>query len=271
MPILEYHRPQTLEAALALLTRTGRLTVPLGGGTWLNSPAYQRAHFTDHIGVVDLQALGLNTLAQDGTFIEIGATLTLQSLLDAPGGPGVAGLPEALTKAARLEAPLNLRQVSTVAGALVAADGRSPFCTAMLALDARLTIMPGEAPAGDQVHLGDLLPAREERLRQRLITRITLPAAARLAYEYVARTPADRPVACAAVARWPSGRTRVCLGGYGPAPVLAMDGPEQDGAEVAARAAYSQAGDEWASAEYRAEMAAVLTNRCLTKLHSPGG
>jgi CO/xanthine dehydrogenase FAD-binding subunit len=33
--------------------------------------------------------------------------------------------------------------------------------------------------------------------------------------------------------------------------------------EIAARSAYSQVGDEWASAEYRQDVAGVLAARCL--------
>jgi CO/xanthine dehydrogenase FAD-binding subunit len=261
MKISEYHRPQTLEKALALLGRTEMVTVPLGGGTFLNSPA-SAGHFpSNEIAVVDLQALELNTLERNATFIDIGATVTLQAMLDFPG------LAEDIYRAVRHETTFNLRQVATVAGTLVAADGRSPFATVMLALDARLTILPDE----QVLSLGDLLPFRFERLHHRLITKISIPASARLAYEYVARTPADQPIVCVSVARWPSGRTRLSLGGYGSEPVLVMDGPEPGGVEVAARAAYSQAGDEWASAEYRAEMAVVLTNRCQTRLASAEG
>ena len=79
----------------------------------------------------------------------------------------------------------------------------------------------------------------------------------------IARTPADRPIVCVAAARWPSGRTRLALGGFGAAPTLAMDGPEDSGAQIAAASAYSQAGDEWASAEYRSEAAGILALRCL--------
>jgi hypothetical protein len=87
----------------------------------------------------------------------------------------------------------------------------------------------------------------------------------RLAFETVARTPADRPIVCAALAQWPSGRTRLALGGYGQAPLLAMDGNEPGGVETAVRNAFAEAGDEWASAEYRSEMAAVLAKRCSVK------
>ncbi len=247
--ITHYHRPQTLEEALALLAQPD--TWPLGGGTVL-VPRSREQDFA----VVDLQALGLNTITVRGKQMEIGATVTLQTLLEAPQTPA------ALQQALRLEAPLNLRNAATVAGALVACDGRSPLATALLALDALLLLEPG----AEQVRLGDLLPLRQERLAQRLITAVRLPLNARLAWEYVARTPADRPLVQVAVAQWPSGRTRVVVGGWGDAPRLAMDGPDATGAETAARSACAEATDPWASADYRREVAAVLARRALQSL-----
>jgi CO/xanthine dehydrogenase FAD-binding subunit len=216
-----------------------------------------------------LQALGLNTFERRGNVLYLGAMLTLQALLEAPD------LPPALHRAIRHEAAYNLRQVATVAGTLVAADGRSPFTTVLLALDATLQ-WTGAASAGrasaqeETISLGELLPLRAERLRGKLVTGVTLPANARLGYEYVARTPADRPLVCAAVSVWPSGRTRLALGGYGQAPLLAMDGPEAGGMDAAARNAYSQAGDEWASAEYRQEVAEILARRFAQELVEAG-
>jgi len=248
--ILEYHRPDTLEAALELLARPAPLTLPLGGGTVLNAPSDRQ------FAVVDLQKLDLAGFERKGNQFVLGATLTLQALLEAEGLPG------ALREAIRHEATYNTRQVATVAGALVACDGRSPFATALLALDAQLTLMPGEQEVG----LGDLLPLRAETLEHRLITEIRLPTKVELAYQYVARAPADLPITCVAVAQWPSGRTRVAVGGYGEAPMMAMDGPEADGAVTAARNAYSHAGDAWASAEYRQQSVDALTRRCLELL-----
>jgi CO/xanthine dehydrogenase FAD-binding subunit len=247
--IKEYHRPRTLDEAMQLLSRPEPVTLPLGGGSFLNRPS------SAAVAVVDLQALGLNVIQRRGNFIEFGATVTLETLL-------AQDLPPALVRAIQHEATYNLRQVATVAGTLVAAGGRSPFTTALLALDAQLTLMPAE----EQMSLGDLLPVRGERLRGRLITQVALPLNTGLAYEYVARTPADLPVVCVAAAQWPSGRTRLALGGYGNAPLLAMDGPEPGGVEEAAQDVYSQAGDEWATAEYRREMAVILARRCLQEL-----
>lgn len=253
--ILEYHRPAKIEDVITLLARADPPTIPLGGGTALERSSSRT------IAVVDLQAVGLNTVQHQGNFLEMGATLTLQSLADTLKSEKLANL-VGLEKAIAREATYNLRQVGTVAGALVTAGGRSPFATALLALDASLRLQPGD----EQIGLGDLLPVRLGRLSHRLITQITIPLNARLAYEYVARSLADLPIVCAAVAIWPSGRTRVALGGFGSAPVLAFDGTEAEGIEIAARDACSQAGDEWASAEYRQEIAGILVKRCANQL-----
>ncbi len=114
--------------------------------------------------------------------------------------------------------------------------------------------------------LGDYLPLREEYLGGRLITGLRIPLNISLRFEMVARSPMDRPIVCAAVASWPSGRTRVTLGGFGKAPSRAMDGPEPAGAAVAAREAYRFAEDAWASAAYRSEIAGKLVERNLAHL-----
>jgi CO/xanthine dehydrogenase FAD-binding subunit len=266
--ITEYHRPQTLEGALALLARRDPLTLPMGAGSALNKPSPER------ISVVDLQALGLGGYRLQGKALELGATLTLAALAEASAGGGDLGesvglsLQPDLRRTLLLEASYNLRQAATVAGTLFSADGRSPWTAALLALDAQLSLYRRGSSDLEQMGLGDFLPLRRE-WRGALITRIALSTNVRLAYESVSRTPADWPLVCAAVARWPSGRTRVVLGGFGEAPLLAMDGPLSEGAELAAADAYSQAGDAWASAGYRREMASLLTGRALGRLSTP--
>ena len=251
--ITAYHRPQSLDEALALLARKGPRTVPLGGGTLLSHGG------PEAIEVVDLQSLGLNVVKRLGNTLEIGATVTLQSLLQDPD------MPTPFQTALKLEAPLNLRNSATVAGTIVACDGRSTFATALLALDARLTLMK---PQMETTGLGDFLPLRTRILPGLLITGIQIPTNAKMAFEYVSRTPADKPIVCVGLAQWPSGRTRVAVGGYGAAPRLAMDGTEADGLEASARNAFHDASDPWGSAEYRMDVAATLAGRCLTSLAS---
>jgi len=251
--ISEYHRPKTLDEATRLLSKPD--TRPLGGGTVLNRPSPER------FAVVDLQALGLNKIHKSGNKLELGAAATLQSVLDS------AHIPPALQETIRLETTYNLRQMATVVGTLVSCDGRSTFATAMLALDAKCTVTSEQSSV---ISLGDLLPLRTEILRSKLITRIEILLNAKLTFETVARTPADKPIVCAALAQWPSGRTRLALGGWGKSPLLAMDSNEPGGVEEAARNAFAEAGDEWASAEYRSEVAAVLARRCVGKLQVEG-
>ena len=248
--ITVYHRPQTLDEALTLLTQPN--TVPLGGGTLLSHASLNASLTNVSIEAVDLQLLGLNSLTRKGNELEIGATATLQELLESEH------CPEAMKSALKLETPLNIRNSGTVAGTLVTCDGRSTYATVLLAMDAKIDIRSSKIDSRTS-SIGDFLPTRPREL----ITAITIPINVKLAFEYVSRTPADKPIVCAALARWNSGRTRLALGGYGKSPMLGMDGTESDGVEAAARNAFYEANDDYASAEYRMDVAATLAKRCL--------
>lgn len=248
---VEYHRPNSIEEALELLARPAPQTLPLAGGTVLAAQAA-----ANPFAVVDLQNLGLNTIRQQGSGFEIGAASSLETLMTTPG------IQPELSRVIRLEANHNLRQQASAAGTLVAADGRSPFAVAMLALDAQLALQPGDSV----VPLGDLLNGRASILPGRLITTISIQRKADLAYEYVARTPADRPILAVAIARWPSGRLRVVVGGFGHAPRLALDAPEPGGVPFAVESVCAIASDAWASAEYRLSVVPVLARRALETL-----
>ncbi len=247
--ITAYHRPKSIDEALNFLSNSDAL--PLGGGTWLTN--VKDASFE----VIDLQELGLDTLKKSGNNLEIGATVTLQRLLESEHV--IAPLKMAIKR----EAPLNIRNAATVAGTLVTADGRSTFTTVLLALNATLTLN-GRSPS--VTNLGEFLPLRPGSLSGQLITSVAIPLNTELAFEIVSRTPSDKPIVCAAVAAWPSGRTRLALGGYRISPLLAMDGTDSDDLEIAARNAFHEAADEWASAEYRMDVAATLVKRCKEKI-----
>ena len=249
--ITAYHRPKTLDEALTLLTQPNR--TPLGGGTLLSRQT------TDPVEAVDLQSLGLDFIKKSGNNLEIGATVTLQQLLE-------SDCAEALKSALRLEAPLNLRNAATVAGTLVSCEGRSTFGTILLALDAKLEqLRIDNAKVESRIStIGDFLPLRN--VQGSLIKSVTIPLNVKLAFDYVSRTPADKPIVCVALAQWSSGRTRLALGGYGKSPLLAMDGTEAEGIETAARNAFHEATDEYGSADYRMDIAATLAKRCLENI-----
>jgi CO/xanthine dehydrogenase FAD-binding subunit len=156
---------------------------------------------------------------------------------------------------------LNIRNSATVAGTLMACDGRSTFASVLLAMDAKI-IVSSKQKGEETLSIGEMLPLRDQ-VHGKLITKIVIPLNVKLAFDYVARTPSDKPIVCVAVAGWASGRTRMAVGGYGMSPMLAMDGTESEGADTAARNAFHEATDEYASAEYRMDVASTLAKRCL--------
>lgn len=257
--ILDYHRAEDSQAALKLLERGQPLTLPMGGGTILNAP-----HELD-FDVVDLQAAQLDQVKTAGSKLIVGAAATLQSLLDAAEGQ------PALQTAIRHEASRNLRQVGTLAGTLVSSTGRSAFATAMMALDVRLQLQPGDL----DMDLSQLLRVRAARaglwyVPGQLITQLQIPLNVALEYHYVARTPADLPIVAVAAARWPAGRVRVVVSGWGKAPRLALDANDSGGLKEAVHSALSEAGDEWASATYRSEAGLELAMRAAAALELEG-
>ncbi len=247
--ITSYYRPNHIEEAQTLLLKPK--TIPLGGGTWLSR------HSDEDFAVVDLQALGLNVLSELGTSLIIGATVTMQELLEYPSSP------PPLNTSITLEAPINNRMLGTIAGALVTCDGRSPLAATMLALDAHLTVLSSQS---EVFSLVEYLSLRHGSLKNKLIVSIEIPLKVKLAYQSIARSPSDKPIVSVAVAQWESGGTRVVLGGWGDSPTLAFDGNVSPSIESEIRNYAKKGTNGSASSEYREEMSVLLTNRCLNKI-----
>lgn len=245
--IVEYHRPNTIEEALYLLSRKERNTVPLGGGTILSR------HSSVDCAVVDLQSLGLNQIEQRGESAQVGATVTLQQLADA------SYFAAALIQATEREGSYNHRQMATLGGTLVAGDGRSPLLTALFALDAELRWLPGE----DWVRLGEWLPRRED-WKHGFIDQVRFPVNVRLGYDQIGRSPADIAIISVAAAKWSSGRIRIVVAGDMPLPVLVVDGTEQEGIGAVAQIAHSQFRNQKYPKNYLETATTVLIHRLLS-------
>jgi CO/xanthine dehydrogenase FAD-binding subunit len=209
--------------------------------------------------VIDVQDLGLDGITSEAGYLIIGSAVKLQQIVDSK-----EKVPETLRTGCRLEAGLNIRNMATLGGTIMTSDGRSPLLTVLLALDTKVVIEPGS----EKVNLMELLQSRED-------THVQIPLPNKLEYEQVSRAPADRPLICASVAELDGiSGIRVVLGGYGHHPiVLSADekGQELDGVDAygnAAREAFLNAGDDWASAEYRSHVAEVLVRRLVEKVSS---
>jgi CO/xanthine dehydrogenase FAD-binding subunit len=277
--LTEYHQPTTLDEALKLLRRTSLKTVPLAGGTSLVPEAAR-----DVQAVVDLSALGLSYIQTSKVFAEhpgaersernfgslaIGATTKLQALVD---HEAVRAYANGLLVTAILDsASRNTREAASLAGSIVAAPGNSPLFTALLALDARLTVRTGRGAHEDEIALPYWMPQPRS-----LILRIILPALSanmHAAYEKVARTPADLPIVCvAARAKVDQDQLRdirLALGGVAEKPIV-ITRPAGSIEELAqlAISTVTPPDDYFATADYRREMIGVLSKRVLNSLAS---
>jgi CO/xanthine dehydrogenase FAD-binding subunit len=254
---MKYYRPGSVEEALELLQGG----IPLAGGTVLTPRRYSLE------GVVDIRDLGLSGITLEGGWIAIGAGAVIQDLFSMQDR-----LPSSVIRACRLEANLNLRNMMTFGGMLSSSDARSPLLTMLVALDAHIDIEPGER----HLPVRDFLEFRSREQEAFLITGLGFLNPQGASYEQVSRSPGDFPLVCAAGSMHPEGegRTyRVALGGFGDEPVRMEWSPV--GAAAAdllgeatawAETAYAQAGDPFASAEYRAEIAGVLARRVLQEV-----
>jgi CO/xanthine dehydrogenase FAD-binding subunit len=99
------------------------------------------------------------------------------------------------------------------------------------------------------------------------VTALQWKTKAALRYEQVARSPFDRPIVAVAVGHTDGAAHRVVLAGFGARPVRvpraekALAAEDLRAAGEAAAEAYAQAGDVWASADYRSQIASILVRR----------
>lgn len=244
--IREYHRPKTIDEALNLIKREGTFTVALAGGAVL-SPRFP----TNDYEVVDLQNVLPESITIEGDFVYIGAGTHLQSIVDNPD------IPLELKRSIMRDQGLNQRNVNDIGGTIITCNGRSSIVTGLLAIDAGLEWFPHN----EEVSIGNFLVLRDDWTPRKLLTSVKYQKSVNVKQISVGRTPVDLPILSVAISQWPSGRTRVALGGYGDAPIVAFDGPDSRGSELAAASAYRDANDDWASGTYRSNVAARLVKR----------
>jgi len=223
MTPLKYLRPESIEQAQEQLASGSAL----GGGTTL----VPRRNSLDT--VVDLQGLGLSDLETSGGKVVVGAGCTLQQMVEAEGT-----ISEALADVCRREASWNLRNMATVAGSVLACDGRSPLAAALLAMSARAVVAGGEALDMDELLDSRPLPAGT------LLTALQWKNKASLRYEQVARSPADRPIVCAAIGHADGTSYRVVLGGFGARPIRVPRAEKALAADLAPGAAKGRVPSE---------------------------
>lgn len=270
----EYHRPHTVGEVLELLARPGVRTAILAGGTELAGREDPELE-----AVVDLAALGLNTVDTGAGGLRLGAAITLQDLMEHPDVLGFAG--GLLAAAAKQAAPRTIRQAATLGGTLAGDKGGLEVPTALVALDARLTLAVVDGIR--QVAVDEFLAGKGGWLAGALVTEVSLPlpmGGTGAALERVSRSPSDRAIICAAAVlsvdrHGACKAARVAIGGAGAHPGRVPDAEAElvghpltseriAAAAAAVTAAVDPQSDFRASAEYRRWVAPVLVRRALT-------
>ena len=266
-----YKRPTKIEDAVALVQSTAN-AVYLGGGAWTVAQGDPSLEF-----VVDLQDLGLDYVEATLAEIKIGATASLQALIDHPDAAVLAsGL---LGRAAGYVQSRNLREQGSVGGTLIVADAAEPLTTALLVLDAEIRYAD---PVVHKAPFMSFVAYRDRLIKTRaLITELRVqrpPAKSAAGFEVVGRSPKDKPIVCAAayveVDEGLPNVIRVAVGGAHGQPVrlhktehilsgqfLTSDKVMQ--ALAPALADLSPVPDFRGSAEYRLAMAGVLARRAI--------
>jgi carbon-monoxide dehydrogenase medium subunit len=267
----EIHKPRTIEQALALLKQPD--TVVLAGGTELLSDRRK-----DVRAVVDLSGLDLVYIRDKEGAVAIGAMTTLGDVAESPILRAAAN--GVVAQAAHRSAASLLRNQATVAGTLIA-EPAGILATALVAMEATLTLPSPFKGEGQGVRVVDFLARRAEFLKHAIVTEVILPASSlgrHAAIATVARTPRDRPVVSVCVAFEMENHlvraSAVALGGVGDVTMRALGVEEklagnvlsEDLIESAAREAINNIdppSNYRGSAQYRREMVRVLTARVL--------
>jgi CO/xanthine dehydrogenase FAD-binding subunit len=235
----EYFRPESTEMAVKLLTRKNPVTYPLGGGTFLS-------HLSGEFDLVDLSHLGLDHIVHKKNLLQIGATVKLQELID------FSFLPQGLVEIIKREVSYNLRQMATMAGAIVTSGENSLLKTALIALDSVLVCQPGNR----SIQINQLEQSNC------LITSIEFDPRKTLKYEVVSKTPADIPIMAVVVGKSETGNSKVVISGLSPEIIVLFDGiPDPERVENAINIACSHCSNS--ESVYKKTITKLLTNRLL--------
>jgi aerobic carbon-monoxide dehydrogenase medium subunit len=236
-PPFAYHRPRTLEEALALLAAEPE-SKPLAGGQslvpMLNFRLARPPSMVDLGGLEELAGIRV-----DGGVVGVGAMTRQWDLEHSPDAHPL------LREALGFVGHTATRCRGTVGGSLAHADPTAELPVCALALGAELVVAGPDGlrtVAADTFFLSVFTTALEPG---ELLVEVRFPRAdGGWAFEEHAHRHGDFAVVCVAVAG-----DRVALGGVGPAPVL-YDGDELD-----------PVGDLFAPAGYKRGVALALVER----------
>jgi carbon-monoxide dehydrogenase medium subunit len=270
----EYHRPSSLDEALALLGGDGEPRAIAGGHSLL---PMMKLRLATPDTLVDLAGIpGLDGIERDGDDLRIGALVTHDTVARSEL---VAEVCPVLAETAGGIGDQQVRNRGTIGGSVAHADPGADYPTVLRALGATISAAGAGGTrdlAADDCFVGLFETALGSG---ELVTSVRVPAVAGAAYVKHAHPASGYAVVgVAAVVALSDGTcttARVVVGGATPTPIDAsgaarglVGSAPSDGAIAAAAAGVADAltgalGDTYASAEYRTHLATVLSRLAL--------
>ena len=279
----DYHRPTSVEEALALLGSNGDTKALAGGHSLL--PA-MKIRLATPSAIVDLGGIaGLDGIERDGDELVIGALATHASVA---ASALVQEACPVLAEAAGMIGDRQVRNRGTIGGSIAHADPAADYPTVTKALNATIVTSStsgGRSIAADDCFVGVFTTALEPG---ELITSVRVPVTtAKVGAAYVKHAhPASRyaVVGVAAVVGVEGGSctsARVVVGGATASPVtvpvddLVGEAPTAEAIAAAAtrarEALSSPLDDGYASGEYRLHLVEVTARRALASAVARAG
>lgn len=274
----EFLYPQTLSEAVQKKHEYGTAAAPIAGGTEIvpNMPPDIRC-------LIDVTRLGLDYIEEEPERVRIGATTTMHQVAVSPVVVRIAN--GVLSSSCCQGWPTEVRNTATLGGNVVGAGPFADSPPALLALDAEVVIARLE---GDEtIPLQDFfLDYRRTAVGQGILREIQIPrprASARGAFLKFARTQVDQALVNLAVIveleNDVCARVRLALGAIGRTPQRLLEAEraltdrplEPDSIENVVSIVTELVDpviDLRASADYRRELAGVLTRRALHQIAS---
>ena len=276
----DYHRPGSLDEALALLG-SGEESRPLAGGHSLLP--LMKLRLSTPSALVELAGVpGLDEIAEDGDGLRIGALATHASVASSEL---VRSRCPVLAETAALIGDAQVRNRGTLGGSVAHADPAADYPTVLTALGATIVVagQDGERDVSADDFFVDMFTTALQPGELVVAAKVPAMLAGTAAAYEKHRHPASfyAVVGVAAVVSVENGTctsARVTIGGVAGTPVDATAAAESlsgappteaaaaTAAEKVAEALPNATGDTYASAEYRVHLATVLAKRALAKV-----
>lgn len=255
---VDYVRPETLDEALTALAEPDAKA--LAGGQSLVSVLKLRLVRPSML--VDIGRLDLRGLRVDESGLSIGPLSTWAELAAAPEleRHALRGIAECAAGIGDLQ----VKNRGTIGGSIAHADPASDMPAMLLALDAQLVLRSANgqrAVPASEFFLGPFLTALEP---QELLTEINVPIPASgsgSAYESFEHPASGFALAGAGAYVGADGQQRIGVTGIGAQPFL-LDQASDPSAALAATDVF---GDDYAPAEYRRQLAAIVVQRAVER------